>query len=82
MEYEKKSVDLNNGSRSCASSIGILISCILAIVVGQGCINLRGIKEIDLSFGGLEAEWYPPEKIPVQVEKTKFPLLMEMNKKN
>tara|TARA_E500000305_G_scaffold111277_1_gene122439 strand:- start:1391 stop:1549 length:159 start_codon:yes stop_codon:yes gene_type:complete len=50
--------------------------------VGQGCINLRGIKEVDLSFGGLEAEWYPPEKIPVKVEKTKFPLLMEMNKKN
>ena len=54
----------------------------MAILVGQGCINLRGIKEVEIGIGGFEAEWYEPEKIPVQVEKTKFPLLMEMNKKN
>ena len=58
MEYEKKSVDLNNGSRSCVSNIGILISCILAIVVGQGCINLKNAKsfEIDTPFADLEYE--------------------------
>lgn len=58
MEYEKKSVDLSNGSRSCVSNIGILISCILAIVVGQGCINLKNAKsfEIDTPFADIEYE--------------------------
>ena len=64
------------------SNTAIFSICLIAMVVGQGCLNLRGIKEIEIGIGGFEAEWYEPEKIPVQVEKTKFPLLMEMNKKN
>jgi hypothetical protein len=80
--FEKKFATLKKDSPRFASNTAIFSICLIVILVGQGCINLRGIKEIDLSFGGLEAEWYPPEKIPVQVEKTKFPLLMEYNKKN
>ena len=58
MEYEKKSVDLNNDSRSCVSNIGILATCMLAIVVGQGCINLKNAKsfEIDTPFADIEYE--------------------------
>lgn len=79
---EKKFATLKKDWPRFASNTVIFSTCLIVMGVGQGCINLRGIKEVDLSFGGLEAEWYPPEKIPVQVEKTKFPLLMEMNKKN
>ena len=67
MEYEKKSVDLNNGSRSCVSNIGILISCILAIVVGQGC-TIKNIKELDIGFSGLEVETWEPNEYTVQGE--------------
>ena len=49
MEYEKKSVDLSNDSRSCVSNIGILVTCILAIVVGQGC-TIKNIKDLDIGF--------------------------------
>lgn len=67
MEYEKKSVDLSNDSRSCVSNIGILVTCILAIVVGQGC-TIKNIKDLDIGFSGLELETWEPSKYTVQGE--------------
>lgn len=31
------------------------------IFICSGCVNLKGIKELDVTFTGIRAEWYQPE---------------------
>tara|TARA_A100001201_G_scaffold72325_1_gene65981 strand:- start:809 stop:1054 length:246 start_codon:yes stop_codon:yes gene_type:complete len=80
--FGKKFAAWKKGSLRFASNTAIFSICLIAMGVGQGCINLRGIKEVEIGIGGFEAEWYEPEKIPFEVEKTKYPPLMKMNKTN
>ena len=52
------SVNLNNESRKFANSIAVFIICLSAIVIGQGCVNLKNAKsfEIDSPFVAIEYE--------------------------
>ena len=53
-------MDLKNDSRNCANSIAILAVCLVAILVGQGCISPNPVESIDLSITGFEMEFYEP----------------------
>ncbi len=55
-----ESASWNSGSRRCGSNIAITIICLLAVVVGQGCVAPNPIESIDLSITGLELEFYEP----------------------
>ena len=51
---------MKNDSRNCANSIAILAVCLVAILVGQGCISPNPVESIDLSITGFEMEFYEP----------------------
>ena len=51
---------MKNDSRNCANSIAILAVCLVAILVGQGCISPHHVESIDLSITGFEMEFYEP----------------------
>ena len=60
LELKRKSADLKSASRSCANSIAILVICLAAILVGQGCVTPNPVESIDLSITGFEVEFYEP----------------------
>ena len=57
---KKKFAALRKGSRNFVSSIAISLICLVAIIVGQGCISPNPVESIDLSITGFEVEFYEP----------------------
>ena len=61
---EKRYANWSSDSQRCVSNIGIILICLMAIVVGQGCINLKNAKsfEIDTPFADIEYEALEPSE--------------------
>jgi hypothetical protein len=53
-------VELRNDLRNSGNSIAISAVCLVAIIVGQGCVTPNPVESIDLSITGLEMEFYEP----------------------
>ena len=53
-------MDLKNDLRNYANSIAISLICLVAILVGQGCVSPNPVESIDLSITGFEMEFYEP----------------------
>ena len=51
---------MKKDSQNYGNSIGILAICLVAILVGQGCISPNPVESIDLSITGFEMEFYEP----------------------
>jgi hypothetical protein len=62
LELRRKSADLKSASRSCANSIAILVICLVAILVGQGCTNLGAIREVEFGIMGMQIETWEPNE--------------------
>lgn len=53
-------MELKNDLRNYGNSIAILVICLAAILVGQGCVSPNPVESIDLSITGFEVEFYEP----------------------
>ena len=51
---------MRNDLRNSGNSIAILAVCLVAILVGQGCVSPNPVESIDLSITGFEVEFYEP----------------------
>ena len=51
---------MKKDSQNYENSIGISVICLVAIIVGQGCISPNPVESIDLSITGFEMEFYEP----------------------
>ena len=51
---------MKKDSQNYGNSIGISVICLVAIIVGQGCISPNPVESIDLSITGFEVEFYEP----------------------
>tara|TARA_B100000700_G_scaffold320048_1_gene416556 strand:- start:155 stop:406 length:252 start_codon:yes stop_codon:yes gene_type:complete len=63
--------------RNLISDLFVVIVCLLAIIVGSGCKNVRSI---DAGFGGLEVEYWPSH--PSQEDKSIFDFSAVTNRVN
>ena len=53
-------MELKKDSQKYVNSIAISVICLVAIIVGQGCISPNPVESIDLSITGFEMEFYEP----------------------
>ena len=51
---------MKNDLRNYANSIAILAVCLVAILVGQGCISPNPVESIDFSITGFGVVFYEP----------------------
>ena len=55
-------MELKNDLRNYGNSIAILVICLAAILVGQGCTNLGAIREVEFGIMGMQIETWEPNE--------------------